>query len=118
MSQDFELAKQEKIRQEVENIEMQSRIESLEETLRSRDVELERSTRNCEESRARLEKFEEAEGERKTREGAEEALRGNLAELEEQLNDKNKVYLSVDSISRASSLRLRENVFTTNVIGE
>ena len=91
VSQDFELAKQETSRQQTEVIEMQNRIESLEESLRSKSLEFERTTKNFADTQKRLEKLEEAERAWKTNEGTEATLRNNLGDLEEQLNDKTKV---------------------------
>lgn len=91
VSQDYELAKQENIRQQAESVELQNKIENLTVSLRTRDLELEKSSKSIEEAMARIEQLEIIERQQKSSEEVETALRDSLLEMEEQLNDKTKV---------------------------
>ncbi|XP_015112526.1 golgin subfamily A member 1 [Diachasma alloeum] len=90
VSQDFELAMQEKRIQETENVELQSKIESLERTMKKMRHDMDESSRSFEEARERLVVFEQAEDDRKKNEEMERTLKSNLSDMEEQLSDKTK----------------------------
>ncbi|XP_011314282.1 golgin subfamily A member 1 isoform X1 [Fopius arisanus] len=90
VSQDFELAMQEKRIQETENVDLQSKIESLEMTVKKMKHDMDESCRSFEEAQERLVVFQRAEDERKNNEEMERTLKSNLADMEEQLNDKTK----------------------------
>lgn len=91
MSQNFEIAKQEQRTQEIENIELQTRIESLEESLRQANSQKEVAIKDSEEMKTRVMQLEAMELDRELSKEKENSLKVNLAGLEDQLNDKNKV---------------------------
>ncbi|XP_015592620.1 golgin subfamily A member 1 isoform X1 [Cephus cinctus] len=90
VSQDIEMAKHESRRQEVENVELQNRLEVLEGTLRSKGKEVDDLSRALEESRKRMDELEEAERSRERVEGNEKMLKNSLTDMEEQLIEKTK----------------------------
>ncbi|XP_043275854.1 golgin subfamily A member 1 isoform X1 [Venturia canescens] len=90
ISQDFELAKQDNIRQHAESVELQNKIDNLTDMLRIRDIEIEKTSKNIEEAKARIDQLEIIERQHKSSQETETALRDNLLAMEEQLNDKSK----------------------------
>lgn len=90
VSQDVEIARQESRRQEVENIELQSRIDSLEENLKSKNKEVEGIAKKLEETKQAVEEFQKTERNREQTEGDEKILKKSLLDLEEQSNEKTK----------------------------
>lgn len=91
MSQDMEIVKQENRQQEVENIELQSRIENLEDDLVNKVKEVEQTTIMLKECERRVAELEEVEHSKEKLEGNERILKSSLLDLEEQLSEKNKV---------------------------
>lgn len=91
VSQDLQIAKQNNGRLEVENIELQNRLESLEKSLKNKVNDAEDFYRKLEETRRRIEELEESEKYKERLEGNEKVLRDSLMDLEEQLNEKTKV---------------------------
>jgi len=91
VSQDIEIAKQENRQQEIENIELQNRVENLEDDLVDKVKEAEKSAIILKEFEEKLAELEEAEHNREKLEGNERILKSSLLDLEEQLNEKNKV---------------------------
>lgn len=93
VSQDIEMVKQENRRHEIENFEMQNRIESLEHSVQSKSKEVEQTMTTLEETKKRLIELEEVEQHRDKMERSEKLLKSSLMDLEEQLNEKTKVNL-------------------------
>lgn len=91
ISQDVEIVKQENRQQEIENLELQSRVETLENDLIGKVKEAEEATITLKELERKILELEEAERNKETLEGNERILKSSLLDLEEQLNDKNKV---------------------------
>ncbi|KAH0564091.1 golgin subfamily A member 1-like [Cotesia glomerata] len=90
MSQNFEIAKQEQWTQEIENIELQTRLESLEEPLKAANSLKDVALKDSEEMKNRIIQLEALELDRKLNQDTEKSLKNNLANLEDQINDKNK----------------------------
>ncbi|XP_044594993.1 golgin subfamily A member 1-like isoform X1 [Cotesia glomerata] len=90
MSQNFEIAKQEQRTQEIENIELQTRLESLEESLKAANSLKDVAIKDSEEMKNRIIQLEALELDRKLSQDTEQSLKNNLANLEDQINDKNK----------------------------
>ncbi|KAH0947290.1 hypothetical protein HN011_001875 [Eciton burchellii] len=90
VSQDIEIAKQENRQQEIENIELQNRVENLEDDLVDKVKEAEKAAITLKEFEEKLAELEEAEYNREKLEGNERILKSSLLDLEEQLNEKNK----------------------------
>ncbi|CAG5097347.1 Similar to Golga1: Golgin subfamily A member 1 (Mus musculus) [Cotesia congregata] len=90
MSQNFEIAKQEQRTQEIENIELQTRLESLEESLKAANSLKDVAVKDSEEMKNRIIQLEAMELDRKLSQDTEQSLKNNLANLEDQINDKNK----------------------------
>ncbi|XP_011146317.1 golgin subfamily A member 1 isoform X2 [Harpegnathos saltator] len=90
MSQDMEIVRQENRQQEVENTELQSRIEHLEEDLIGKTKEAEQAAVTLKELERRVAELEEVERGREKLESNERILKSSLLDLEEQLSDKNK----------------------------
>lgn len=82
--------KQENRRQEVENTELQNRIETLEHNLQSKSKEIEQVMTTLEETKQRMLELEDLEQNRKKMERNETLLKSSLMDLEEQLNEKTK----------------------------
>lgn len=91
VSQDIEIVKQENRQQGVENIELQSRLENLEDDLIGKTKEIEQAAIALKEFEQKVAKLEEEERNREKLEGNERILKSNLLDLEEQLIEKNKV---------------------------
>ncbi|XP_033227652.1 golgin subfamily A member 1 [Belonocnema kinseyi] len=90
ISQEMQLSKQDSGRQEVENIELQSKVEKLEEMLKIKEKDVEESSRVQKETTRRLKELEETERLRERLEGNEKALKDSLLDMEEQLQEKTK----------------------------
>ena len=97
ISQEMQLVKQESGRQEVENLELQNRVEKLVEILKSKEKDVEESFRIQEETTLRLKELEETERTRERLEGNEKVLKNTLSDMEEQLQEKTKVRFSLFS---------------------
>lgn len=91
ISQDIEIVKQENRQQEIENIELHSRVENLEGDLVDKVKEAEQATVTLKEFEQKVAKLEEVERSREKLEGNERILKSSLLDLEEQLSEKNKV---------------------------
>ena len=92
VSQDLQIAKQSNGRLEVENIELQNRIESLEKSLNTKINDVEDTCRRLEETRQRICELEELQKNKERLEGNEKSLSNRILDLEEQLNEKSKVF--------------------------
>lgn len=90
-SQDIEIIKQEQRLQEVENHELQNKIENLESSFKAQNEELEKVIAILKKSKQRITELEEIERNKEKMEGNEKMLKSNLLDLEEQLNEKTKV---------------------------
>ncbi|XP_054014489.1 golgin subfamily A member 1 [Hylaeus anthracinus] len=90
VSQDIEIVKQENRQHEIENGELQSRVESLEHNLQSKIKEIEHAMSTLEETKQRLSELEETERNNEKMERSEKLLKSSLLDLEEQLNEKTK----------------------------
>ncbi|XP_032678329.1 golgin subfamily A member 1 isoform X2 [Odontomachus brunneus] len=90
VSQDMEIVKQENRQQEIENTELQSRVEHLEEDLVGKTKETEQAAIALKELERRLVELEEVERSREKLESNERILKSSLLDLEEQLSEKNK----------------------------
>ena len=91
ISQEIQIAKQETKTQELENIELQSRLESVEEILKNKNKDIDEITRKLDETLERIGEFEKNKRDTETLEGNEKVLKTSLSDLEEQLSEKNKV---------------------------
>lgn len=91
VSQDYEIAVQEKRRQELESIELQNKIEQLEVLLKKSQISVEESSKAYQDAKEKLIQFEGIEIDKEKNEGLEKILKNNLSDMEEQLNDKTKV---------------------------
>jgi len=91
MSQDIEIVKQENRQHKIENMELQSKVENLEDELMSKMKEAEKVIVILKEFEQKVIKLEEAECTREKLEGNERILKSSLLGLEEQINEKNKV---------------------------
>ncbi|XP_046830657.1 golgin subfamily A member 1 isoform X2 [Vespa crabro] len=89
-SQDIEIIKQEQRLQEVENHELQNKIENLEVSFKSQNEELEKVIAILKKTRQRIIELEEIERSKEKMEGNEKILKSSLLDLEEQLNEKTK----------------------------
>ncbi|XP_043677124.1 golgin subfamily A member 1 isoform X1 [Vespula pensylvanica] len=89
-SQDIEIIKQEQRLQEVENHELQNKIENLESSFKAQNEELEKVIAILKKSKQRITELEEIERNKEKMEGNEKMLKSNLLDLEEQLNEKTK----------------------------
>ncbi|GAB1859001.1 Golgin subfamily A member 1 [Camponotus japonicus] len=90
VSQDIEIVKQENRQQEIENMELQSRVENLEDHLVGKAKEVEQAAVTLKQFEQKVAKLEEAERNREKMERNERILKSNLLDLEEQLSEKNK----------------------------
>lgn len=90
VSQDIEIVKQENRQQEIENMELQSRVENLEDHLVGKVKEAEQAAITLKQFEQKVAKLEEAEHNREKMERNERILKNNLLDLEEQLSEKNK----------------------------
>ncbi|XP_012232411.1 golgin subfamily A member 1 [Linepithema humile] len=90
VSQNIEIVKQENRQQGIENIELQSRLENLEDDLISKTKEVEQATITLKEFEQKVAKLEEADRNREKLEGNERILKSSLLDLQEQLIEKNK----------------------------
>ncbi|XP_072760195.1 uncharacterized protein [Anoplolepis gracilipes] len=90
VSQDIEIVKQENRQQEIENTELQSRVENLEDHLVDKMREAEQTAVALKQFEQKVAKLEEAERNRDKIERNERILKSNLLDLEEQLSEKNK----------------------------
>ncbi|XP_078051078.1 uncharacterized protein LOC144477309 [Augochlora pura] len=90
VSQDIEIVRQENRRHEVENIELQNRVESLEHSLQSKTKEMMEAVAKLEGTKQRMSELEEGEQDREKMERNEIVLKNSLMDLEEQLNEKTK----------------------------
>ncbi|KAJ8679471.1 hypothetical protein QAD02_015258 [Eretmocerus hayati] len=90
ISQEIQIVKQKAEIQELENMELQNRLELLEHTLKDRDKNMHEVTKRLDEAMKRIEIFEKGKVETESRESNEILLKNNLSDLEEQLNEKNK----------------------------
>lgn len=91
VSQDIEIVKQKNRQQEIENMELQSRVENLEDRLAGKGKEAEQAAITLKQCELKVTKLEEAERNREKVERNERILKSNLLDLEEQLSEKNKV---------------------------
>nr|XP_033330070.1 golgin subfamily A member 1 isoform X3 [Megalopta genalis] len=90
VSQDIEIVRQENRRHEVENTELQNRVENLEHNLQSKTKEMVDATAKLEGTKQRMSELEEGEQHREKMERNEKVLKNSLMDLEEQLNEKTK----------------------------
>ncbi|KAM0726424.1 Golgin subfamily A member 1 [Formica fusca] len=90
VSQDIEIVKQENRQQEIENMELQSRVENLEDHLVGKVKEAEQAVITLKQFEQKVAKLEEAEHNREKMERNERILKNNLLDLEEQISEKNK----------------------------
>lgn len=91
MSQDMEIVKQENRQQEIENVELQGRVEHLEEDLLGKTKEAEQTAVALRELERQVAELDEVERSREKLESNERILKSSLLDLEEQLSEKNKV---------------------------
>ncbi|KAL2719059.1 golgin subfamily A member 1 [Vespula squamosa] len=89
-SQNIEIIKQEQRLQEVENHELQNKIENLESSFKAQNEELEKVIAILKKSKQRIIELEEIERNKEKMEGNEKMLKSSLLDLEEQLNEKTK----------------------------
>lgn len=94
-SQDIEIIKQEQRIQEVENHELQNKIENLEGSYKAQNEELEKVIAILKKSKQRIAELEEIERNKEKMEGNEKILKSSLLDLEEQLNEKTKVLYEI-----------------------
>ncbi|KAL0104459.1 hypothetical protein PUN28_017292 [Cardiocondyla obscurior] len=90
MSQDIEIVKQENRQHKIENMELQNKVDYLEEDLISKKKEADQVIVKLKDFEQKTGKLEEAERTREKLEGNEKQLKSSLLDLEEQLNEKNK----------------------------
>ncbi|CAL1682543.1 unnamed protein product [Lasius platythorax] len=90
VSQDIEIVKQKNRQQEIENMELQSRVDNLEDHLVGKVKEAEQAAITLKQFELKVAKLEEAERNREKIERNERILKSNLLDLEEQLSEKNK----------------------------
>lgn len=90
MSQDIEIVKQENRQRKNENMELQSKIENLEDILVNKVKEAEQVIVSLKEFEQKVVKLDEAERTKEKLEGNERILKSSLLDLEEQLSEKNK----------------------------
>lgn len=91
MSQDIEIVKQENRQHKIENMELQNKVENLEDDIVGKVKEAEQMIVILKEFEQKVIKLEEAERVREKLEGNERILKSSLLDLEEQLSEKNKV---------------------------
>lgn len=91
MSQDIEIVKQENRQHKIENMELQNKVENLEDDIVGKVKEAEQVIVILKEFEQKVMKLEEAERVREKLEGNEKILKSSLLDLEEQLSEKNKV---------------------------
>lgn len=91
MSQDIEIVKQENRQHKIENMELQNKVENLENNLMGKVKEAEQVIVTLKEFEQKVVKLEETERTREKLEGNERILKNSLLNLEEQINEKNKV---------------------------
>lgn len=91
MSQDIEIVKQENRQHKIENIELQNKVENLEDDLMNKVKEAEQVRTALKEFEQKVVKLEEAESTKEKLEGNEKILKSSLLDLEEQISEKNKV---------------------------
>lgn len=91
MSQDIEIVKQENRQHKIENMELQNKVENLEDDIVGKVKEAEQVIVILKEFEQKVMKLEEAERVREKLEGNERILKSSLLDLEEQLSEKNKV---------------------------
>lgn len=91
ISQEIQIAKQETKTQELENAELQSRLDSLEDTLKNKCKDIDEIHRRLDEALRKNEDFEKIKQDTVALEGNEKVLKTSLSDLEEQLSEKNKV---------------------------
>ncbi|XP_058799083.1 golgin subfamily A member 1 [Phymastichus coffea] len=90
ISQEIQIAKQETKTQELENMELQTQLENMEDILRNKCKDVDDITRKLDDALKRIEDFEQIQSDTETLQGNEKALKTNLSDLEEQLSEKNK----------------------------
>ncbi|XP_076643374.1 uncharacterized protein LOC143353728 [Halictus rubicundus] len=90
VSQDIEIVRQENRRHEVENTDLQNKVESLEHKLQSKTKEMAEAMTKLEDTKQRMSELEEGEQHREKMERNEKVLKSSLMDLEEQLNEKTK----------------------------
>ncbi|XP_071568165.1 uncharacterized protein [Temnothorax nylanderi] len=90
MSQDIEIVKQENRQHKIENMELQSKVENLEDDLMGKVKEAKQVIITLKEFEQKVMKLEEAERTREKLEGNEKILKSSLLDLEEQMSEKNK----------------------------
>lgn len=90
-SQDIEIVKQENRQHKIENMELQSKVENLEDELTRKVKETEQVIVTLKEFEQKVVKLEETERTREKLEGSERILKSSLLDLEEQISEKNKV---------------------------
>lgn len=91
VSQDMEIVKQESRQHEIENTELNSRVEHLEEDLAGKTKEAEQTVVALKELEQRVVELKDVERSRDKLESNERILKSSLLDLEEQLSEKNKV---------------------------
>ncbi|OXU23753.1 hypothetical protein TSAR_013185 [Trichomalopsis sarcophagae] len=90
ISQEIQIAKQETKTQELENVELQSRLDSLEDTLKSKCKDIDEINRKLDEALQKNQDYEKIKQDTVALEGNEKVLKTSLSDLEEQLSEKNK----------------------------
>lgn len=91
ISQEIQIAQQETKNQELENAELQNRIENLEESLNNKSKDFAEAIKKLEEALQKIQNFEKIKLDTEILEGNEKVLKTSLSDLEEQLSEKNKV---------------------------
>lgn len=92
ISQEIQIAKQETKKQELENVELQTQLDNLEKMLKNKSKDITEITKRLDEALQRIGDFEKVKLDTETLEGNEKVLKTSLSDLEEQLNEKNKVF--------------------------
>ncbi|XP_031779255.1 golgin subfamily A member 1 isoform X2 [Nasonia vitripennis] len=90
ISQEIQIAKQETKTQELENVELQSRLDSLEDTLKIKCKDIDEINRRLDEALQKNQDYEKIKQDTVALEGNEKVLKTSLSDLEEQLSEKNK----------------------------
>lgn len=114
VSQDIEIVKQENQQNEIENLELQNRIESLEHNLQSKTKEMEQAIETLEKTKQRMSELEEIERNKEKIERNEKLLKYSLMDREEQLNEKTKVNLRKVKVKKGNIHRILIIVFLDN----
>lgn len=94
ISQEMQLVQQDSGRQETENVDLHGKLEQLEKILKDKEKDIEESSKRHEESNKRILELEDSERSRERLEGNEKVLKTSLSDMEEQLQEKTKVFFN------------------------